>query len=545
MKNSVFVHMIERNNLNHDALVDWVIQSEEYLRGFCETLPEDRLLGHATVSLEKLLLKEKARKSFITEPAGAKCNFHNALVILARYSTSLQYVVDTHFDVYYEEEPNPTDKRDNAFRFKAVLPEFSGFDGEWGEPYPNKALAKRSAAWETCFALRAMNLLDENLDSVHQRRRPENANAHLAISDKQDEYDMKIKPDFWNANCGTIPNLLYPTIISLTASKSLQNIHAPLVMLTRMPLPPLPSFPVYLENNVQTMVKLEDGSPISVDREMLELMTSFTMAFYADLFHKTYDRQETRIGYWLAPMQERQSPPQQISGSLIDVQLLQQVHVAKGVRPTWVPGTSAATWLDQFLVDPLTGQYRYFSKTIVSGATIESAIPSFVKKRPKGSNNILSFTSSLWSNSKGKEALLKTADRTQPIIEAELVQLRRNFLDKMSEQEKQFSACVHIAPQPLQISLLGSGIARSGLVLPVIISRLDSYLITLEAFDKLDLNVSAELALEAFTKDSDNTDEYKEEQIQPQRGMGKNYERLEFIGDSLLKMTSTIMVYIK
>ena len=44
-------------------------------------------------------------------------------------------------------------------------------------------------------------------------------------------------------------------------------------------------------------------------------------------------------------------------------------------------------------------------------------------------------------------------------------------------------------------------------------------------------NIShAEFALEAFTKDSDNTEEHHAEQIQVQRGMGKNYERLEFIG---------------
>lgn len=59
----------------------------------------------------------------------------------------------------------------------------------------------------------------------------------------------------------------------------------------------------------------------------------------------------------------------------------------------------------------------------------------------------------------------------------------------------------------------------------------------------LRLNIKPHLALEAFTKDSDNTEEHKTEQIHFQRGMGKNYERLEFIGDCFLKMATSISLY--
>ena len=80
-------------------------------------------------------------------------------------------------------------------------------------------------------------------------------------------------------------------------------------------------------------------------------------------------------------------------------------------------------------------------------------------------------------------------------------------------------------------------------VFSAVIHRLDSYLIALEAFDLLDLKAKPELALEAVTKDSDNTEEHRTEQIQLQRGMGKNYERLEFIGDCFLKMATSITLF--
>lgn len=79
--------------------------------------------------------------------------------------------------------------------------------------------------------------------------------------------------------------------------------------------------------------------------------------------------------------------------------------------------------------------------------------------------------------------------------------------------------------------------------LPAIIYRLETCLIVLDACKSLSLDIRSDLALEAMTKDSDNTEEHSEEQINIQRGMGNNYERLEFLGDSFLKMSTTIALF--
>ena len=78
---------------------------------------------------------------------------------------------------------------------------------------------------------------------------------------------------------------------------------------------------------------------------------------------------------------------------------------------------------------------------------------------------------------------------------------------------------------------------------PAIINRLDAYFIAVEAGDLLGLSIKPDLALEAITKDSGNTEEHRNEQIHFQRGMGKNYERLEFIGDCFLKMATSITLF--
>jgi endoribonuclease Dicer len=78
---------------------------------------------------------------------------------------------------------------------------------------------------------------------------------------------------------------------------------------------------------------------------------------------------------------------------------------------------------------------------------------------------------------------------------------------------------------------------------PAIIHRIDSNLVALDACRMLGLNIRPDLALEAFTKDSDNTEEHDAEQINFQSGMGNNYERLEFLGDCFLKMATTISIF--
>lgn len=81
------------------------------------------------------------------------------------------------------------------------------------------------------------------------------------------------------------------------------------------------------------------------------------------------------------------------------------------------------------------------------------------------------------------------------------------------------------------------------LTLPAILHRLDSSLIVLEACSLLDIQIRPSLALEAMTKDSDNTEEHDKEDINFQAGMGNNYERLEFLGDTFLKMATTISLF--
>lgn len=50
------------------------------------------------------------------------------------------------------------------------------------------------------------------------------------------------------------------------------------------------------------------------------------------------------------------------------------------------------------------------------------------------------------------------------------------------------------------------------------------------------ISTSLSIALEAITKDSDHAENDDVIKIGPKKGMGSNYERLEFLGDTFLKL---------
>jgi endoribonuclease Dicer len=80
---------------------------------------------------------------------------------------------------------------------------------------------------------------------------------------------------------------------------------------------------------------------------------------------------------------------------------------------------------------------------------------------------------------------------------------------------------------------------------PAAIHRYEAYMTAMDACNVLGLDIGPRLALEALTKDSENTDEHGEEKINFKSGMGPNYERLEFMGDCFLKMATSIATFVQ
>ena len=129
------------------------------------------------------------------------------------------------------------------------------------------------------------------------------------------------------------------------------------------------------------------------------------------------------------------------------------------------------------------------------------------------------------------------------MLEAEKIPHRLDVLADPTKEDQDVIIRCFLCPEPLRISQLPTRVVGMALLFPAIIHRIESYLIALEVCERIKIHVTPSLALEAITKDSDNTEDARAERINFQRGMGPNYERLEFIGDSFLKTATTISLF--
>ncbi|KAM5473717.1 Dicer-like protein 1 [Microsporum ferrugineum] len=532
---STFVHMVERNNLIHESVVEEVRRAEEILVRFCKSLPENRLLKGMD-DIDSILEKDRQRKSYTIKSTGAKLTYPSSLAVLAHYASSLQYEKELSAQVSYV-----IHVKDGAFMCEAILPEKSPVRGCMGKPASRKLLAKQSAAFETCLILRKNGLLDNYFISTYHKRLPAMRNARLAItSKKSNQYRMISKPAAWEYARGDSPTVLYATILSLSNSEGLRKNYHPLVLLTRVPMPDFPSFPLYLENNTKC-----SSCSIRVDKALkvlpveLDLLTNFTFRVFEDVFHKIYEEDSSLVSYWIAPAKLDDIPDIKKSNpvEIINWQMLQYIRDTEELH--WSPEMPTDFLENRFLVDRWDGRYRYFSIEVDPARHPKDPVPENVARR-RYMDNIMNYGLSLFKNSRA--GFLAKCNWDQPVLRAELIQLRRNFLD-IDENKKGPPVDYYICAEALKISSIPMPVATLIFVFPAMISRMESYLIALEACEKLQLKISPELALEALTKDSENTEEHGLEQIRFQSGMGKNYERLEFLGDCFLKMATSISLF--
>ncbi|KAI4198026.1 MAG: hypothetical protein LQ350_005537 [Teloschistes chrysophthalmus] len=523
--------MVEEGNPIHMQAVRDVRKGEDVLRLFCEALPADRLLQGHDANLKDALIKEKLLRNFVDSSSGAKLTYNSCL--------------RTFFDTGQPENPSPPNfvmrAEHGQYTCEVVLPPYCPVHAATGRPYSKKSIAKRSAAFEVCLRLREGGHLDENfLPTHHHRHLPAMRNAHLAMSlHKSSSYDMKVKPKIWEESRGLLPASLFMTVLTLQDPDNLGRESQPIVLLTRTQMPDFPPVLLHLQVDKTSQLILHTlGGSVPIPRETLSRLNAFTLRVYKDVFNKKFEVNEAEMSYWFAPAVKHfhYTPGKRCSHDLIDWATVNYVY--ENEAWVWNTDRSDEDLEDRYLVDRWDGSRRFWSIKVRPDLRPQDPVPTGAAPA-KHMNTILDYTVSLFSKSRKNVVWLPD----QPVIYAHRILHRLNWLDDFLEKDKRAKTDAYVCPEPLLFSALPASVAAMAYVIPSAISRVESYLIALETCDLLGLSVHPGLALEAITKDSDNTNEHRQEQIHLQRGMGKNYERLEFIGDCFLKMATSISVF--
>ncbi|KAI1657916.1 hypothetical protein F4813DRAFT_358400 [Daldinia decipiens] len=541
-KNSKFFHMVEYTNSTQLQSIFEHEDSEARLRRFYNTLSEDRLITGNDYKIDYFLSQERSHRVYVVPSTKAKLTYKSSLVILANFVSTLPRPLDTIYTPDYIIRAIGRE-----FECEVLLPDTSPIKGALGRRADSKQVAKCSAAFEMCLQLKKKKYLDDYLQSTFTKKLPAMRNAHLAISSKKrSEYSMRIKPEIWDKRGR--PESLYVTVLKLTSPEALARFSKPLAILTRYPLPRTAKFPLFFDHQRTSDVEcIPLLRALNTTPEEIDQVNAFTIKVFDDVFSKEYRSEPEKMPYFFAPLIHPHSFNFASASDdvrvLIDWECLSMIQCA--ARSLEWENKPDEFFQDKFVIDPHDGSRKFYTVRRRHDLKPTDLEPPGISKNQTGKkstreaqNDIWNFSISLWSKSRSK----LTVRHELPVVEAEYIPLRRNLLDELDKSYDVERKCFLVF-ETLKFSPLPVDVVAMTYNLPAIIYRLETSLIVLEACKSLSLDIRPDLALEAMTKDSDNTEEHSEEQINLQRGMGTNYERLEFLGDAFLKMSTTIALF--
>ena len=333
---------------------------------------------------------------------------------------------------------------------EVILPENAPIRSIIGRPSARKAIAKQSAAFEACLKLRQDGYLDENLLPIYHKHLPAMRNAHLALDmRKSNLYEMRIKPSLWQTQWGSVPEELFMTVLDLVSTGDGVQNYIPLAILTRSMLPVFPTFPLHPKPGVISEVHCKTMQfPLKVTASDLGKLTSFTLRIFKDIFNKTYEVNEARMSYWLAPMSEAAKfsvSREQVPNALIHWKMVEFVNENEEIK--WSRDTPAEDMIDRYLVDRWDGGRRFFSVGVAPHLHPLDPLPEGCAPH-KYKDNILDYTVSLFAKSRARA----TWDHNQPVLEATRILHRRNWLDDWTVAEKEVKTLAYVCPEPLRFS---------------------------------------------------------------------------------------------
>ncbi|ROT40524.1 RNase3 domain-containing protein [Sodiomyces alkalinus F11] len=538
-QNSEYVCMIERGKWSHIKSRKQAAEDYLYIRRFCNSLPEDRKIQGWDPDATAVHL-DRHREVHVIPSTGATLNWSSSLELVSNFVSSLQAHDEVLSPSYLVLQIG------RQYICEVQLPSKSPVQAASGTPQKSKAEARCSAAFALCMELVQKKYVDHHLRPVFAKTLPAMRNARLAISSrKRAEYTMRTKPQIWS-RLGPVSSSLFATFLTLESPEAVGRSTRPLVLLTRERLPDLPGIPLFFGNErASTARPVAVPGPLPVTADDLECVRVFTLRIFKDIFSKEYDAGVEDLPYFLVPSSVHHHDLS-FSGATDPSSCIDWGHL-RSTRDleylSWDETSPPSFFRDKFVIDPFRGNRKLYLRGVREDMKPTDQVPDGVpdpgyRMWKDVEHNIKEYSVSLWA-SRRKDRVWRD---NQPVIEAEVVSMRRNFLGEFEEEEEPANTC-YVILEPLHVSTVPADVAAMALLFPAIMHRIEDNLIALDACKMLKLEIRPDLALEAMTKDSDNSEDHDQEKINFQAGMGKNYERLEFLGDCFLKMATTIALF--
>ena len=106
-------------------------------------------------------------------------------------------------------------------------------------------------------------------------------------------------PDFWPNTQSSPPTVLYPTVVA--PDNMGEDVHAPVLLLTRAPLPHVPEFSLFF-SGLRTTVRFYKAAPVEITDAQLKALHGYTLRITKSLTNKPLDCAPDVLLCYFAPL---------------------------------------------------------------------------------------------------------------------------------------------------------------------------------------------------------------------------------------------------
>ncbi|KAF9569018.1 ribonuclease III [Agrocybe pediades] len=549
-RESHLIHMVERDNDAHRRILSKITGLDADMLRWTETLCNNPECSIPPESLRETNNpyhsdsdddeEEETTSQILKDPTtNGRIYQQDATTLVLRYAASLKPKLQALQGVAGIFIFHDTQKELGVPRAYICTLNLPGtpLDNISGEAAPTKAQTRRSACFKACERLYQIGLLDSRFVpmpcSIREQHDYESGNRLEAPGSKATgtrEYTRK-QPSFWTNAPTTISSTLYPTIISVGGPLESQQ-YGPLVLLTKIPLPPLPSMKIF-SSGVPLPVSFSKALPLQFDDARLKTAHAFTTRVCRAIMNKALVCPLEEVPYLFLPLPVGWKP----MGTAPDVPDITDVipwETVEIAAKHWaVPiNFKTAEELERDLHDAVV-QDRWIEFTRRFRVTairrdlnpLSRPIDSPRETRYK---NLFEFCKSK------RKGLTTLTDLEQPIVEVTKIDPVMNHLTPSSKPpaaaSPKFPVKYFIPEICAKFTVPASTLATS-LLMPSVMRRLDDILLVKELDAKFfDHAIREDLLHIAICA--------------PSAGLEYDYERLELLGDAFLKYLSSLYCFV-
>jgi endoribonuclease Dicer len=325
--------MVERGNDMHRRILSDCTQLSVEMQGWTERLFHDQGSSvpprslHETTNAYHSDSEGDESEEYIKDPtASGRIYLQDAVAVVYRFTASLGTGNKGQPDPpLFEYQKSRDVGASPTYICTVCFPHGSPISKVSGPSSASMPHARRAACYQACLELINRNLLDYRLfplpTSVVSRRdtasmpneptephinsehatklAPQNLKAEVRPLGSR--YYPRKKPDFWDQPETMSCDRLYPTVIFTNHSDDPSRLYAPLLILTRHPLPPLPSFNLFF-SNIPGVIHFTQGASFEVDEGRLADIHLYTIRICRAIANKPFVCPLEKMQYFIAPL---------------------------------------------------------------------------------------------------------------------------------------------------------------------------------------------------------------------------------------------------